>query len=75
MTRILELQQFHEFAVQHLANAGESPSLEELLREWRSLCEREEVNEAVRESLLQIDHGETFPNKEVLAEAYRRLES
>ena len=56
-----ELDQFHRFAAQTLAEAEGGVSWDELFVRWRSDHERADVNAAIREGLADIDQGRHQP--------------
>jgi hypothetical protein len=52
-----QLDSFHQFAVQVLAQRGEDVSLEDLLVEWRAKQDREETIASVRRGVNDADAG------------------
>ncbi len=69
MSRVREdLESFHQFAVNRLAERAPVISLTELFAEWYDLRERESVNEAIREGLADVAAGRVVPAREAVQE-------
>lgn len=56
---IAELDDFHSFATEKIRVDQTGFTLDDLVMEWDSLQNREEVNEAIREGLADIEAGRT----------------
>lgn len=56
-----DIEAFSEFAREQAANGGSEFTLTELVAKWQATREREEVNEAIRESLADIESGRAEP--------------
>ena len=63
-----ELDKFHDFANQRIANGGADLTLDDLVIEWDSVCNRDEINAAIREGIADVDAGRTRPADEVTEE-------
>lgn len=63
-----DLADFHRFAEEQLDNGGSELSLDELVSQWHAGREREEVSDAIRESLDDIEAGRTQPFREATDE-------
>lgn len=68
-----EIQAFTEFATARVNNGG-AESMAHLFRDWLSAGERADVDQAIRESLADIDAGRTEPFFEE-ADEFRRSRS
>jgi len=55
-----ELDSFNQFVDEKIASGG-AGSLRELVAEWEHQKERQEVNEAIRRGLADVDAGRTEP--------------
>lgn len=62
------LESFQQYAASRLATANVEPSFDELLIEWQSLQEREEVNEAIRRGIADFRAGRHEPAEKVMAD-------
>lgn len=62
-----ELDSFHRFASERL-NHGSELSFDDLVIEWESIRDREEINTAIREGLADIDAGRHRPADEAMEE-------
>ncbi|MGD9722955.1 MAG: hypothetical protein AB7O59_21275 [Pirellulales bacterium] len=56
-----ELESFHSFVVQRLANGESGVSLEELFSEWQDGQSRDEINHAIRLGLADVEAGRYEP--------------
>jgi len=65
-----ELEQFHRFAAQRIEQGGSHASLEELFVEWCDSQSREEINEAIRRSLADVDAGRYEPAEQAIREQF-----
>lgn len=63
-----QLNAFHQFATARLASGDSSPSFDELLVEWDSVRNQDEINAAIQEGLDDIEAGRTRPVDEVVDE-------
>ena len=63
-----ELDAFYRFASDRLRSEGQPLSLDDLLIEWESRRDREEVNAAIREGLADVEAGRHRPAAEVMEE-------
>jgi predicted transcriptional regulator len=52
-----DLESFQHFANERLASGGAGDSLDDLFTEWHESRTREEVNQAIRQGLADIDAG------------------
>jgi hypothetical protein len=68
-----ELEAFHRFATARLNNGGGQLSLEQLLSEWLSRRDREEVNAALRQAIAEMRAGEGQPLGEAMEELRQEL--
>lgn len=50
--------EFHEYALARVSNGG-ADSMVELFRDWLAKQEQEDVNEAIREGIADIEAGRT----------------
>lgn len=69
---LTELESFHQFAQQKLADGG-AESLAELAREWQAAREREEVHEALREATEDLHAGRFRPAADVSRDLRRKF--
>ena len=67
-----ELDSFHRFATERLRKSGEELTIDDLVIEWDSVRNREEINSAIREGLADIDAGRTRPVDQVTEELRRK---
>ena len=65
-----DLASFQMFANERLANGGGGISLDDLFTEWHEQRAREEVNQAIRQGLADIDAGR-HESAEVVMESIR----
>ena len=63
-----ELDNFHHFAMAQLDNGGADLTLDDLLLQWQSLRDRDEVNEIIHQGLQDIEAGCGRDAREVTAE-------
>ena len=63
-----QIDSFHRFASERLANGGSELSWDELLIQWQSTCEREAVNAVIREGLADVEAGRCQPAAEAMEE-------
>ena len=67
-----ELDSFHRFATERLRKSVEELTIDDLVIEWDSVRNREEINAAIREGLADIDAGRTRPADQVTEELRRK---
>ena len=70
---LIELNQFHEFAIETIRLEGDNVSLLQLFRKWLALKEREEVNAAIRVGLAEMAAGQGRPANECMAELRQKF--
>lgn len=63
-----EFAAFSEFAVARLADQSTQTSLDDLVVEWESQRNRQEINAAIREGLADAQEGRVRSAEAVLAE-------
>jgi len=72
-----ELQEFHRFVAEKLANGGAGLSPEEVVDEWRILHpnadELAESADVLRQALAEADRGEYLPADRVVAEIRKKI--
>ena len=61
-----ELDQFHQFAAERLAQNESRASLDELLSEWQDAREREVINAAIRRGLADVEAGRHEPAEKAM---------
>lgn len=66
-----ELDSFHRFASERLTGEGDL-TIDDLVIEWDSTRNRDEINAAIREGLSDIDAGRTRSAKEVTEELRKK---
>jgi predicted transcriptional regulator len=67
-----ELDNFHRFATQRLNSCEADLTIDDLVTEWDSSRNRDEINAAIREGLADIDAGRTRPAHEVTEELRKK---
>jgi predicted transcriptional regulator len=67
-----ELDDFHQFASQRIGTGQSQATLDDLVMEWESLRDRDEINAAIREGFADVDAGRHRPATEVLEEIRRK---
>ena len=67
-----ELDSFHRFATDRLSKSEEELTIDDLVIEWDSMCNREQINAAIREGLADVDAGRTRPADQVTEELRRK---
>ena len=67
-----DIDAFYRFATERLANGGRELSFDELVVEWESVRDRDEINAAIREGLADVDAGRHRPAEEVIEELRRK---
>jgi len=67
-----QIDDFHQFATDRLKSGGAELTIDDLLIEWDSSRNRDEINEAIREGLADIEAGRTRPADEVTEELRRK---
>ena len=67
-----QLDDFHRFASARLKSGGTELTIDDLLIEWDSTRNRDEINQAIREGLADIEAGRTRPAAEVTEELRRK---
>ena len=68
-----DIQSFAAFARDQATHDGAGLSITELAQKWDAQRQCEEVNEAVREGLADIEAGRTRPAREFMAEVREKL--
>jgi hypothetical protein len=63
-----QIDSFHRFASEKIANGGADLSWDELFIQWQSDCERDEINTAIREGLADVEAGRCLPAAEAMEE-------
>jgi hypothetical protein len=56
-----DLDSFHKFAAQRLAAGDSAVSLDDLFTEWNDARLRDEISEAIRRGLADVDAGRHQP--------------
>ena len=56
-----DLDSFNQFAAERLARGDSAASLDDLFMEWRDLCARKEINQAIRRGLDDVSAGRYEP--------------
>ena len=69
-----DVDSFHRFASQQLDRGASGLTLAGLLEKWSRLREQEDVNDAIREGLEDIDAGRVKPASEVMDGLRRKYE-
>ena len=67
-----ELDSFHRFATERLRKSEEELTIDDLVIEWDSVRNREDINAAIREGLVDIDAGRTRPADQVTEEIRKK---
>ena len=67
-----DLDAFHRFATDRLRRSEEELTIDDLVIEWDSMRNREQINAAIREGLADIDAGRTRPVDQVTEELRRK---
>ena len=67
-----ELDSFHRFATDRLRRGEEELTIDDLVIEWDSMRNRDQINAAIREGLADIDAGRTRPVDQVTEELRRK---
>ena len=67
-----ELNSFHRFATERLSKSEAELSIDDLVIEWDSRRNRDQINAAIREGLADIDSGRTRPADEVTEELRKK---
>jgi predicted transcriptional regulator len=67
-----ELDSFHRFATDRLSKSEEELTIDDLVIEWDSMRNREQINAAIREGLADVDAGRTRPADQVTEELRRK---
>ena len=67
-----DLDNFHRFATERLTNGDADLTIDDLVIEWDSRRDRDEINAAIREGLADIDAGRTRPANEVTEELRKK---
>jgi predicted transcriptional regulator len=67
-----ELDSFHRFATDRLRRGEEEFTIDDLVIEWDSMRNRDQINAAIREGLADIDAGRTRPADQVTEELRRK---
>jgi predicted transcriptional regulator len=67
-----ELDNFHRFATDRLRNGEADLTIDDLVIEWDSRRDRDEINAAIREGLADVDAGRTRPANEVTEELRKK---
>ncbi len=67
-----DLDNFHRFATERLSNGEADLTIDDLVIEWDSRRNRDEINAAIREGLADVDAGRTRPANEVTEELRKK---
>jgi hypothetical protein len=67
-----ELDNFHRFATDRLRNGEVDLTIDDLVIEWDSRRDRDEINAAIREGLADVNAGRTRPANEVTEELRKK---
>ncbi len=67
-----QLDDFHRFATERLNNGSSEVSFDDLVIEWDSVRNRDEINAAIRQGLDDIDAGRHRPADEVMEELRKK---
>jgi hypothetical protein len=67
-----ELDNFHRFATDRLRNGEVDLTIDDLVIEWDSRRDRDEINAAIRHGLADVDAGRTRPANEVTEELRKK---
>ena len=63
-----ELDDFHQFASEWIQNGAAEISFDDVVTEWESRRDRDEINAAIRKGLADVDAGRHRPADEVMEE-------
>ena len=63
-----ELDAFHRFASARLGNGGSEQTWDDLLVQWESNRDRDDINAAIRRGLEDVEAGRHRPAEEVIEE-------
>ena len=69
-----ELNDFHRFATDRLGRDASELSFDDLVIEWDSVRNRDEINAAIRRGLDDIDAGRHRPAEEVTEELRKKYD-
>jgi len=61
-----DLDSFNQFAAERLAGGAPAASLDELFMEWHDRRARDEINQAIRRGLADVDAGRFRPADEAM---------
>jgi hypothetical protein len=61
-----ELDSFHQFAALRLASGDPAPSLDDLFLQWCAQRDKDEINQAVRQGLADVEAGRHQPADQVM---------
>lgn len=67
-----QIDDFHQFATNRLKSGETKLTIDDLIIEWDSSRNRDEINDAIREGLADIEAGRTRPAAEVTEELRRK---
>ena len=67
-----DLDDFHRFATERLTNGEVDLTIDDLVIEWDSRRNRDDINAAIREGLADVDAGRTRPANEVTEELRKK---
>ena len=67
-----QLDDFYRFASDRVRSGGPPLSFDDLLIEWESLQDREDINAATREGLADVEAGRHRPAAEVMEELSKK---
>jgi predicted transcriptional regulator len=67
-----DLDNFHRFATERLSHGEADLTIDDLVIEWDSRRDRDEINAAIREGLADVDAGRTRPANEVTEELRKK---
>lgn len=62
-----ELDDFHQFASKRIEMAQTAITFDDLVVEWESLRDRDDINSAICEGLADVETGRHRPASEVMA--------
>jgi len=63
-----EVEAFRSFALERLNNSSTALTLDDLLMEWESIRNREDINTVIREGIKDVNAGRYRPAKDVMSE-------
>jgi len=69
-----ELDSFHRFAAERLDNGDSELTIDDLVIEWDSSRNRDEINAAISEGLADVEAGRHRPAEEVTEELRQKYD-